>query len=60
MSRSAELMQLRTSDAANSALKELVDALSISCYSEQLLEMKGEALLLVCATSCLVQFSYFN
>lgn len=47
MSQSAELIHLRTSDAANSALNVLVDALSISCYSEQLLEMKGEALLLL-------------
>ncbi|CAK9183829.1 unnamed protein product [Ilex paraguariensis] len=44
MSRSAELLQQRTSDAAFSALGIVAEALSISGYSEKLLEMKGEAL----------------
>lgn len=42
--RCAELLQQRTPDAAKNALGITNDALSISCYSEKLLEMKGEAL----------------
>lgn len=42
--RCAELLQQRTPDAAKSALGTTNEALSISCYSEKLLEMKGEAL----------------
>ncbi|CAN4106611.1 unnamed protein product [Withania somnifera] len=40
----AELLQQRTLDAAKNALGIADQALSISCYSEKLLEMKGEAL----------------
>ncbi|CAN4089858.1 unnamed protein product [Withania somnifera] len=43
--RCAELLQQRTLDAAKNALGIADEALSISCYSEKLLEMKGEALL---------------
>lgn len=53
ISKYAELMQWRTSDAANSALGVITDALAISCYSERLLEMKAEALFPVCPISCL-------
>ncbi|XP_049392239.1 uncharacterized protein LOC125856681 isoform X1 [Solanum stenotomum] len=42
--RCAELLQQRTPDAAKDALGITNEALSISCYSEKLLEMKGEAL----------------
>ncbi|MCD7468674.1 hypothetical protein HAX54_007066 [Datura stramonium] len=42
--RCAELLQQRTPDAAKNALGITNEALSISCYSEKLLEMKGEAL----------------
>ncbi|KAK4371372.1 hypothetical protein RND71_010847 [Anisodus tanguticus] len=44
MHRCAELLQQRTPDAAKNALGIINEALSISCYSEKLLEMKGEAL----------------
>ncbi|XP_059308955.1 uncharacterized protein LOC132060091 isoform X1 [Lycium ferocissimum] len=44
MHRCAELLQQRTADAAKKALGTTNEALSISCYSEKLLEMKGEAL----------------
>nr|GMD84483.1 DnaJ homolog subfamily C member 7-like isoform X1 [Ipomoea batatas] len=42
--RSAELLKQQTCDAASSALEIIADALSISSYSEKLLEMKGECL----------------
>ncbi|XP_019165840.1 PREDICTED: dnaJ homolog subfamily C member 7 homolog [Ipomoea nil] len=42
--RSAELLKQQTCDAARSALEIIADALSISIYSEKLLEMKGESL----------------
>lgn len=45
---SAKLMEQRTSDATLSALQIIDEALSISSYSEKLLEMKAEALLMVC------------
>ncbi|KAM7505390.1 hypothetical protein LguiB_004294 [Lonicera macranthoides] len=44
MNRSSELLKQKTSDAASNALGIIAEALSISCYSEKLLEMKGEAL----------------
>lgn len=43
-----ELIQQRTCNAAISALEVISGVLSISSYSEKLLEMKGEALLMVC------------
>ncbi|KAH9610902.1 hypothetical protein KSS87_015497 [Heliosperma pusillum] len=42
--RSAELLRLKTSEAAASALDSIVEAMSVSIYSEKLLEMKAEAL----------------
>lgn len=42
--RCADLLQQRTPDAAKDALAITNETLSISCYSEKLLEMKGEAL----------------
>ncbi|XP_031107557.1 dnaJ homolog subfamily C member 7 homolog [Ipomoea triloba] len=42
--RSAELLKQKTCDAASRALEIIADALSISSYSEKLLEMKGESL----------------
>ena len=45
---SAKLMEQRTSDATLSALEIIDNALSISSYSEKLLELKAEALLMVC------------
>lgn len=42
--QSAELLQRRTSDDAESALEVIAEALQISLYSEKLLEMKAEAL----------------
>ncbi|CAL5423178.1 unnamed protein product [Camellia sinensis] len=47
MNQCAELLQQRTSNAANSALEIISQVLSISSYSEKLLEMKGEALLML-------------
>lgn len=44
----AELIRQRTCNAAISALEVISGVLSISSYSEKLLEMKGEALLMVC------------
>ena len=43
----AELLKERTSDAAINALELVSKALSISLYSEKLLQMKAEALCLV-------------
>ncbi|KAK6244223.1 hypothetical protein QUC31_010632 [Theobroma cacao] len=42
--RSAILLEQKSSDAASSALDRIAEALSISSYSEKLLEMKAEAL----------------
>ncbi|XP_035545296.1 uncharacterized protein LOC108982058 isoform X2 [Juglans regia] len=42
--RAAKLLEQRTSDAALIALEIIAEALSISLYSEKLLEMKAEAL----------------
>lgn len=45
--QAVELLNQRTPDAAKSSLSLILQALSISCYSEKLLEMKGEALFLL-------------
>jgi len=50
-------LQQRTPDAAKDALGITNEALSISCYSEKLLEMKGEALCKVCG-SAIMNFEY--
>ncbi|GMJ15529.1 tetratricopeptide repeat 16, DNA J protein C31 [Hibiscus trionum] len=47
MHRSAELLQRRTSDDAESALELIAEALKISLSSEKLLEMKAEALFIL-------------
>ncbi|XP_028094497.1 uncharacterized protein LOC114294576 isoform X2 [Camellia sinensis] len=47
MNQCAKLLQQRTSNAAISALEIISQVLSISSYSEKLLEMKGEALLML-------------
>ncbi|CAL5350575.1 unnamed protein product [Camellia sinensis] len=47
MNQCAELLRQRTSNAAISALEIISQVLSISSYSEKLLEMKGEALLML-------------
>lgn len=52
--RSAKLLEQRTSDAALSALEIIAEALSISLYSEKLLEMKAEALFMVCMAQLLL------
>ncbi|XP_050227198.1 uncharacterized protein LOC126676908 [Mercurialis annua] len=44
MDQSAKLLDKRTSDAASSALDLIAEALSISPYSESLLEMKAESM----------------
>lgn len=57
---SAKLMEQRTSDATLSALQIIDEALSISSYSEKLLEMKAEALLMVCNyLTCLLIYHCF-
>jgi hypothetical protein len=52
--RSAKLLEQKTSDAALSALEIIAEALSISSYSEKLLEMKAEALFMVCMVQLLL------
>lgn len=48
ISRSAELLKLRTSEAAAEALQYIIEAMSTSIYSEKLIEMKAQALCIVC------------
>jgi hypothetical protein len=50
MYHSAELLQRRTSSDTERALEHINEALVISMYSEKLLEMKAEALLMVGAS----------
>lgn len=45
--QSAVLLQSKTSDDAETALEVIAEALQMSSYSEELLEMKAEALLIV-------------
>uniref|UniRef100_A0A2P2K760 Uncharacterized protein n=1 Tax=Rhizophora mucronata TaxID=61149 RepID=A0A2P2K760_RHIMU len=47
MQHSAELLQRKTSDDAVRALEVIVEALSISSYSEKLLEMKAKSLFML-------------
>lgn len=44
---SSELIEQKTDNAALSALDLIAEAVSISLYSEKLLEMKAEALFMV-------------
>lgn len=44
MRKADELLQQCSSDAANSALEVISEALNISCYSDKLFEMKAKAL----------------
>lgn len=48
MNQSAELLQEGTDDAASKALGSIDEALSISRFSERLIQMKGEAMYIVC------------
>lgn len=48
MHQCATLLQEGTDDAASRALESIEEALSISRYSERLLQMKGEAMYIVC------------
>lgn len=48
MKCSSELLLKKTSNDMESALGVIAEALKISPYSEKLLEMKAEALFLVC------------
>lgn len=52
--QAAKVLEQKTSDAALSALEIIAEALSISLYSEKLLEMKAEALCMVCEYSILL------
>lgn len=45
---SGKLLEQKTSEAASSALERINEALSISSSSEKLLEMKADALYMVC------------
>lgn len=47
VNQSAELLQQKTLESATNALEVITKALSISIYSEKLLEMKGEALFML-------------
>lgn len=47
MKQSAELMQQRNTNAAESALRVISEALIFSAYSEKLLELKAEALFML-------------
>nr|GEX84221.1 DnaJ domain, zinc finger, CCHC-type, tetratricopeptide-like helical domain protein [Tanacetum cinerariifolium] len=42
--QSAELLPLKMFESATQAMKIIAEALSVSCYSEKLLKLKGEAL----------------
>lgn len=53
MKRAAELLEQRTSSDVETALGIIDEALLISSLSQKLLEMKAEALFMVCATSIL-------
>ncbi|KAI3799866.1 hypothetical protein L1987_35171 [Smallanthus sonchifolius] len=44
LKQSAEVLQQKTHESATNALGIMTDALSLICYSEKLLNMKGEAL----------------
>lgn len=48
MKQSTELMQQRNSNASESALGVISNALTLSAYCEKLLELKAEALFVVC------------
>jgi DnaJ family protein C protein 7 len=54
--RAAEYLKVKTSDAADNALVVINEALSISRYSEELLELKGEALFLLRKYEEAIQF----
>lgn len=49
INQSTELLQKKTCESVTSALEVITEALSISCYSEKLLALKGEALFMVFA-----------
>lgn len=59
MHESDKLLKEGSHDAVNSALESIVEALSISMYSEKLLEMKGRALCFVCTNSISRTFGIF-
>ena len=46
--RSSKLLEQRNPAAVLSVLESIAEALSISLYSEKLLKMKAEALIIVC------------
>ncbi|KAL1324521.1 hypothetical protein AAHE18_13G096600 [Arachis hypogaea] len=55
INHSAELLQRRTSSDAEGALEHINDALMISSHSEKLLEMKAEALSMLCRYEEVIQ-----
>ena len=55
---SAKLLEQKNPDAVLSAIESISKALSISLYSETLLEMKAEALYMVRALSTYLSISF--
>ena len=49
VNRSSDILQRNTSNDVESALDSIAEALTISPCSEKLLELKAEALFLVCS-----------
>lgn len=60
MNRCAELMQRSTSNDAETALEVIAEALTLSSFSEKLLEMKANALFVVCGSFCDTEKFYFK
>ncbi|XP_057456752.1 uncharacterized protein LOC130747748 isoform X2 [Lotus japonicus] len=58
INHSAELLQRRTSSDAEKALEHINEALMMSKYSENLLEMKAKALLMLCRYEEVIQLCH--
>ncbi len=56
----AELLQRSTSNDAETALEVIAEGLMISSHSEKLLEMKADALFVVCGSFCDTEKLYFK
>jgi DnaJ family protein C protein 7 len=60
MNRSTELLKRGMSSDVETALEVIAEALMISSYSEKLLEMKAEALFMVCSSFSDTEKFYFE
>lgn len=60
MNRSTELLKRGMSSDVETALEVIAEALMISSYSEKLLEMKAEALFMVCSSFNDTEKFYFE